>query len=197
MSSLQFWQFESVSRRAFLRAGTSLLGAGALSTIPGVALAAADGEWVLIETFAPSGKSLGPARVHKIVKSEAAWRKQLSADSFEITRHADTEPPFTGVYWNNHADGLYRCICCDTALFDSHTKFESGTGWPSFYQPISRGNVVEAADDTIGMSRTAISCARCDGHLGHVFDDGPKPTGLRYCMNSASLRFVARSKQQA
>jgi peptide-methionine (R)-S-oxide reductase len=186
------------NRRTFLGFGAALLGASAVSAIPALAFAATGGDaWVTIENFSPSGKSLGPARVQRIVKSEAAWRKQLAADSFEITRHAGTEPPFTGIYWNQHADGLYRCICCDTALFDSQTKFESGTGWPSFYQPISRHNVVQAADDSLGMSRTAIACARCDGHLGHVFDDGPKPTGLRYCMNSASLRFVARSKQQA
>ena len=98
---------------------------------------------VTIENFTPAGKSLGPAQVAKVVKSEAEWRKQLAAESFEVTRHADTEQPFTGVYWNNHADGLYRCICCDTALFDSRTKFESGTGWPSFWQPISALNVAE------------------------------------------------------
>ena len=159
--------------------------------------AAAAGEMVLIENFSASGKSLGRAEIPKVVKSEADWKKQLSSEQFEVTRRADTEQPFTGVYWNNHADGLYRCICCDTALFDSHTKFESGTGWPSFWQPISRINVAETHDTSFFMDRTAIACKRCDAHLGHVFDDGPKPTGLRYCMNSASLRFVKRGEETA
>jgi peptide-methionine (R)-S-oxide reductase len=148
---------------------------------------------VMIENFAPSGKSLGRAEVPKIVKSEADWKKQLSAESFEVTRHADTEQAFTGATWNNHVDGLYRCICCDTALYDSRTKFESGTGWPSFWQPISPINVAENHDTSFLMDRTAIACKRCDAHLGHVFDDGPKPTGLRYCMNSAAMRFVKRA----
>lgn len=122
--------------------------------------------------------------------SNTEWRKQLSPNAFEITRHADTEIAFTGKYWNLHDQGIYRCIGCDNALFASATKFDSGTGWPSFWQPIARENVTEARDITFGMVRIAVSCTLCDAHLGHVFDDGPDPTGLRYCMNSASLRFV-------
>ncbi|MFL9924024.1 peptide-methionine (R)-S-oxide reductase MsrB [Herbaspirillum lusitanum] len=129
----------------------------------------------------------------RVQKADAEWRKQLSEISYLVARKAGTERPFTGKDWDNHKDGLYRCICCDTALFDSRTKFESGTGWPSFWQPISATNVTSETDHSFGMRRTALSCSLCDAHLGHVFDDGPRPTGLRYCMNSASMRFVARA----
>jgi peptide-methionine (R)-S-oxide reductase len=145
---------------------------------------------VTIVPFTDAGQRQTAMRVPKVVKTKAEWRKQLSEESFNVTREEGTERPFTGQYWNQHGKGLYRCICCDTPLFSSETKFESGTGWPSFWQPIAKENVTSTTDRSFGMSRTAISCTRCDAHLGHVFDDGPKPTGLRYCMNSASLHFV-------
>ncbi|HTS37598.1 MAG TPA: peptide-methionine (R)-S-oxide reductase MsrB [Candidatus Solibacter sp.] len=148
---------------------------------------------VTVVLFSDSGQRLKTVRMPKVVKTEEEWRRQLSENAFDIARHADTEIAFSGKYWNLHDSGIYRCICCDNALFDSATKFESATGWPSFWQPIARENVSETSDTMLGVERTAVSCTECDAHLGHVFDDGPPPTGLRYCMNSASLRFVARS----
>ena len=122
-----------------------------------------------------------------IEKSETDWRKELSPQQYRILREKGTEPPFTGKYWNEHADGIYRCAACGNPLFDAGTKFESGSGWPSFYQPIDNGRVDTEQDRSHLMVRTEVHCARCGGHLGHVFDDGPQPTGLRYCINSASL----------
>lgn len=143
-----------------------------------------------IVEFSDAGERGGVVHVPKIVKSENEWKKQLAPSSFYITRQDDTEAAFTGDYWDNHDRGLYRCICCGTALFNADTKFDSGTGWPSFWQPIAVENVAEIRDATFGMVRTAVACRRCDAHLGHVFPDGPRPTGLRYCINSGSLHFV-------
>ncbi|MEO8018784.1 MAG: peptide-methionine (R)-S-oxide reductase MsrB [Pseudomonadota bacterium] len=148
---------------------------------------------VEIENFSAAGKSLGKTSVARVMKSEADWRKQLAPESFHVTRQAGTERPFSGKYNANHDDGLYHCICCDTTLFDSKTKFESGTGWPSFWKAISSANVTESGYSSFTMG-TEVSCKRCDAHLGHVFGDGPDPTGLRYCMNSVALNFVARAK---
>lgn len=148
---------------------------------------------VAIADFAPSGRALGIRRLAKIERSDAEWRAMLSPLAYEVTRRAGTERAFTGAGWDNHADGLYRCVCCGTALFDSHTKFESGTGWPSFFRPIAAMNVIESRDTSLFERRTAVSCALCDAHLGHVFDDGPRPTGLRYCMNAVALHFVPRA----
>jgi peptide-methionine (R)-S-oxide reductase len=182
------------ARRALLVRGFAAALSGACAgRMAWAAPDTAAAETVSIELFAPSGKSGGIVTVAKVIKSDADWRHQLSAETYQVTRRAGTEAAFSGRYASNHADGLYRCICCDTALYDSRTKYESGTGWPSFWQSISARNVVKTADRSLGMLRDAISCHRCDAHLGHVFDDGPKPTGLRYCMNSVALNFVARA----
>jgi peptide-methionine (R)-S-oxide reductase len=129
----------------------------------------------------------------RIKKTEAEWKKQLSPNEFEVTRRAATEPPFTGENLDVHDKGVFRCVCCGAPLFSSDTKFDSGTGWPSFYAPINEDNVIEETDISHGMARTEVKCAQCDAHLGHVFPDGPKPTGLRYCTNSVALRFDEES----
>jgi peptide-methionine (R)-S-oxide reductase len=187
-----------IRRRAFLTTAAAAIGGLALwqwrkTSVVAVVNAASSPKEVTIVQFTDAGERQQTVKIPKVMKTDAEWRKQLDGNAFDIARHADTEMAYTGKYWNLHDKGLYRCICCDNALFDSETKFDSGTGWPSFWQPIAKENVRERSDISLGMTRTEVECTECEAHLGHVFDDGPRPTGLRYCMNSASLKFVKRT----
>ena len=182
-----------MQRRQFLYA-VSGLAAMAPTVVPIRAWAASNAKpvQVTIMQFSDDGKPLGRITLDKVNK-DAEWKKTLSPLAYSVTRRQDTERAFSQPGHDRREPGLYRCVCCDNALFDASTKYDSGTGWPSFWQPIAAENIGTHEDRAFGMVRDEVHCALCDAHLGHVFDDGPKPTGLRYCMNTVALRFVARA----
>jgi len=156
----------------------------------GSAEAGKESTMVAVRVFNEKGELVGPVQSPKVVKTDEEWKKQLTKEQYLITRGSGTERPFCGTLLDNKREGVYACVCCGLPLFSSSAKFKSGTGWPSFFQPIAPENVAEKADRSLGMVRTEINCARCDAHLGHVFNDGPRPTGLRFCLNSESLTFT-------
>jgi peptide-methionine (R)-S-oxide reductase len=186
---------EFTRRRALLIAPFALAGVAVLAMRRGHdsdenGSAGDSGEDVQSVQFDDKGRKLGLARVKKVVRSNSEWHTQLSAEQYYVTRQQGTDVAFSGTYYQMHQNGLFRCICCDNAVFSSDTKFDSGTGWPSFWAPIAEQNVRTRSDFTLLVKRTEVHCTRCDGHLGHLFNDGPEPTNLRYCMNESSLRFI-------
>jgi methionine-R-sulfoxide reductase len=182
------------SRRSFCLALGGFAGSCFLTGMSAAQDSTSD-KMVTVRLIGPGGDLTGPMAVPRVIKTDAEWRKQLTPEQYQIARGKGTERAFCGNLLDNHRQGIYHCVCCGLPLFSSSAKFNSGTGWPSFFQPIAKENVVNEEDYSFGMHRTEILCARCGAHLGHVFDDGPPPTGLRFCMNSASLTFVDEGKE--
>jgi len=162
----------------------------AIAVVYGFAAPTSQPASVRVKVFSSTGELIGPIEMSRVVKSDEEWQNRLPPEVYKIARNKGTEAAFCGNLLDNHKEGVYSCVCCDLPLFSSNSKFDSGTGWPSFFQPIAKENVIEHVDRSLGMVRTEILCARCDCHLGHVFEDGPRPTGLRFCLNSASLKFT-------